>query len=77
MTRRNLVLVHSPLCGPGTWSALTPILEQRGWTVFVPDLHDDGEPPYYRQHVESIVAQTGSAYDAVFVGHSGAGALLP
>lgn len=34
---QTIVLVHSPLVGPGTWRKLTPLLEARGHSVLVPD----------------------------------------
>jgi hypothetical protein len=72
-----VVLVHSPICGPSTWSRLAPVLTARGWTVVVPDLDDDGRPPYWRQHADSVAAQVPSGLRPVLVAHSGAGALLP
>jgi len=77
VTDRSIVLVHSPLCGPSTWSRLAPVLAARGWTVVVPDLRDDGRPPYWRQHADSVAAQVPGDLAPVLVGHSGAGALLP
>lgn len=72
-----IVLVHSPICGPSTWSRLAPLLAARGWTVVVPDLSDGGRPPYWRQHADSVAAQVPPALRPVLVAHSGAGALLP
>jgi hypothetical protein len=77
---RSFVLVHSPLVGPVTWSALVPELERRGHRALVPDLDgDEGDPtPLWRQHVRPAADALRSAgADALLVGHSGAGALLP
>lgn len=71
-----IVLVHSPLCGPSTWSRLAPVLADRGWTVVVPDLSDDGGPPYWRAHADATAAQIPLG-PVILVAHSGAGALLP
>jgi pimeloyl-ACP methyl ester carboxylesterase len=77
-----LVLIHSPLVGPFTWSMIADELQQRQVETLVPALVDEGnrEAPYWQQHVDAVV----SALDAlptnlapVLVGHSGAGALLP
>ncbi len=77
-----LVLVHSPLVGPFTWSFIADELRDRQIETLVPALVDEGnqESPYWQQHVDAVV----SALDPlppnialVLVGHSGAGALLP
>ena len=36
--RPVLVLVHSPLVGPFSWSPVAEVLRRRGETVLVPDL---------------------------------------
>lgn len=77
MVTAAIVLVHSPLCGPSTWSRLAPVLAERGCTVVVPDLHDEGRPPYWRQHADSVAAQVAPGLRPVLVAHSGGGALLP
>jgi pimeloyl-ACP methyl ester carboxylesterase len=77
VTRPAIVLVHSPLCGPSTWSRLAPVLADRGWTVVRPDLDDDGRPPCWRQHADSVAAQVPRDRAPLLVAHSGAGALLP
>jgi len=77
-----LALVHSPLVGPFTWSLLAHHLQLSGYDVLVPTLTDNGEtpPPYWQQHATSVQqALTSIPLDRplVFVGHSGAGSLLP
>ncbi len=77
-----VVLIHSPLVGPLTWSLVGDELRRRGVGAVVPTLADaeDDKPPFWRQHaaavargIEAIPAGTA----IVLVGHSGAGPLLP
>ena len=76
------VLVHSPLVGPLTWSAVADALSRRGHTVVVPVLTtpDDAAGSVLHHHAEQIrvavEARTRTA-PVVLVGHSGAGPLLP
>jgi pimeloyl-ACP methyl ester carboxylesterase len=77
-----LTLVHSPLVGTFTWSLVARQLQSAGYDVLVPTLTDNGEtpPPYWQQHTTSVQqALTSIPLDRplVFVGHSGAGSLLP
>jgi pimeloyl-ACP methyl ester carboxylesterase len=74
------VLVHSPLVGPSTWSAVARELERRGRTVVVPSLVGvaDAAPPHWRHCVEAVEAATeGLSAPVALIGHSGAGPLLP
>src|SRR5207248_4809386 len=76
------LLVHSPLVGPFTWSPVADALRDRGLEAIVPVLADsEASPvPYWQQHAESVarpVAEVSEARPLVFVGHSGAGQLLP
>lgn len=77
----KLVLLHSPLVGPGTWRLLAPALAARGFAVAVPDYSDvmAGSPPYYSALVE--VARTATLSEAfdrtILIAHSGAGPLIP
>ena len=70
----KLVLLHSPLTGPGTWAALAPMLRDQGHSVIVPDLTPvlRGSGPFYPK-----LAETVDADGAVIIAHSGAGALVP
>ena len=72
----KLVLLHSPLVGPGSWDALAPVLRQRGHDVVVPDLSAimQGSPPYYSK---LAILAASAAQDSILVVHSGAGALVP
>ena len=72
-----LVLVHSPLVGPATWSGVAPLLAERGYDVRIADLGDtlnDG-PPYSHRQAE-VIARCAAGEPAILIGHSGAGALL-
>src|SRR6266700_4614281 len=77
-----IVLVHSPLVGPFTWSLVAKPLQADGFDVLVPTLTDSGEtpPPYWQQHTVSmqrVLASIPQDRPLVLVGHSGAGSLLP
>ncbi len=77
-----MVLVHSPLVGPFTWSLVAKSLQAGGFEVLVPVLTDGGEtpPPYWQQHAESVrqaLVSIPQEHPLVLVGHSGAGSLLP
>jgi hypothetical protein len=76
MTLR-LVLVHSPLVGPGTWRAVAGILAGDGYPVAVPDLTGTvaAGPPFIRPQAETIARAAGDG-PCVLAGHSGAGPLL-
>jgi pimeloyl-ACP methyl ester carboxylesterase len=77
-----IVLVHSPLVGPFTWSLVAKLLQADGFEVLVPTLTDSGEtpPPYWQQHaacVRQALVSTPQERPLALVGHSGAGSLLP
>ena len=77
-----VVLVHSPLVGPFTWSLVAKPLQADGFDVLVPALTDSGKtpPPYWQQHAASVqrtLASIPQERPLVLVGHSGAGPLLP
>ncbi len=77
-----IVLVHSPLVGPFTWSLVVQHLQATGFYTLVPALTDSGEtpPPYWQQHTKSVqqaLASIPQERPLVLVGHSGAGSLLP
>jgi hypothetical protein len=78
--RHAYVLVHSPITGPGTWEPVAAELDQRDIPATVPDLMDDGSPPFWRQHarcvVRSIAEDIEPGMPLVLVAHSGAGQLL-
>jgi hypothetical protein len=68
------VFIHSPLVGDLTWKRVARYLRERWVIALDPELRDD-----YRLYFGSTELKE-EAYpikDAVFVGHSGAGALLP
>ena len=77
-----VVLVHSPLVGPFTWSMVAERLQQRKVDVLVPKLtdRDDSNLPYWEQHTEAVkqtLADVRQDRRVALVGHSGAGPLLP
>lgn len=78
VTRPTIVLVHSPLVGPSTWTGSAGPLRDKGFGVVVPALAAvvDGEPPFYPRIAETVAGQVENR-PVVLVGHSGAGALLP
>jgi hypothetical protein len=73
----RLLLVHSPLVGPGTWDLVAAELAGRGWEVGVPDLTGTltTGPPYCVRQAE-VIARSTSGRPAILIGHSGAGPLL-
>ncbi len=74
---RQVVLVHAPLVGASTWKWVADELRAQGEDVVVPRLRVDsrsGNP--FDQLIEDIVSEV-SADEAVLVGHSGGGVLLP
>jgi hypothetical protein len=75
-----LVLVHSPVLGPTSWSPVASDLKVRGREALVPSLTgiDDAPVPRWRHGVKAVrAAVAGIASPIVLVGHSGAGPLLP
>jgi pimeloyl-ACP methyl ester carboxylesterase len=78
-----VVLVHSPLVGPFTWSLVSQRLQALGgFDVVVPTLTDSGvtPPPYWQQHaarVRQALTPIHQDHPLVLVGHSGAGPILP
>ena len=75
----TVVLVHSPLVGPSTWSATAEALRRNGFRCEVPDMTGVAAagPPYYPKFAEVGADVLDDSGDVVLVGHSGAGALLP
>jgi len=74
------VLVHSPLVGPSSWSAVARELERRGHQAVVPSLLGLGDAPprRWRECVAAarLVVRTLSG-PLVLAGHSRGGLLLP
>ncbi len=74
------VLVHSPLIGPVTWEPVAGELRGRDVVAVVPDLLDDGLPPFWRQHARSVVRaiaeEVAPGLPLVLVAHGGGGQLL-
>jgi hypothetical protein len=77
-----IVLLHSPLAGPGTWEPVARELVRRGHEVLRPELADaqGSGLPFWRQHAESAARELRPRLGdrpPVLAGHSGAGPLLP
>ena len=78
--RMTFVLIHSPLVGLVTWSLVAEELRARGYGVITPELTDNGESPFWRQHVDIVVEAFEAVADdepIILAGHSAAGLLLP
>jgi pimeloyl-ACP methyl ester carboxylesterase len=77
----SVLLVHSPLVGPSSWTAAARILAGRGFAVAVPDLTGlavTTDRPRWRVAVDTVAAAAEPLDGTVaVVGHSGAGAFLP
>lgn len=80
MPEPTIVLVHSPLVGPGTWAGVAETLRARGRDVTVPSLTGvaDAPEPQWEHVVERARHAAQEARGpVVLAGHSGAGLLLP
>jgi hypothetical protein len=77
---RSLLLVHSPLVGPSSWTAVADLARADGRTVALPDLTGvtTVDAPRWRFLVETAAGAAEHLSGPVdVVGHSGAGAYLP
>ncbi len=77
-----IILVHSPLVSPFTWSGVAERLRQQKFDVLVPNLttHEHEGLPYWKQCADAVkqaLAQVSPERRVVLVAHSGAGPLLP
>jgi pimeloyl-ACP methyl ester carboxylesterase len=78
----TIVLIHSPLVGPSTWSLVAGHLVGRGVRVLVPVFHgtEETHAPWWKQQADAVARQLAplpADQPLVLVGHSGAGPLLP
>lgn len=73
----HFVLVHSPLVGPTTWKWVAEELRSDGHTVVVPAASRSTLSAGWEGFVSDVAGHAANTSDAVFVGHSGAGPLLP
>jgi pimeloyl-ACP methyl ester carboxylesterase len=76
------VLVHSPLCGPGTWQSTAQALRALGHDAIVPAFtSDEANPtPLWQQQAHMItqhLQELDTEQPLIWVGHSGAGLRLP
>ena len=73
----DVVLVHSPLVGPGTWGPVAAELGRRGRLVAVPVLGPDALPDW-RLWIDEVCRIVCAMPGRIMVaGHSGGGILLP
>lgn len=76
----SFLLVHSPIVGPDTWQPVAEQLRGRGTRAWVPRLRDGGPEPFWRQHVNAVMAvaqaEVAAGATVTVAGHSGAGQLL-
>lgn len=80
MAEPTLVLIHSPLVGPGTWELVADELRRHGRETVIPSLLGVAEAPVpqWRHCVAAVRAATEElGGSVVLVGHSGAGPLMP
>jgi hypothetical protein len=73
----SFTLVHSPLVGPLSWSAVEVELRKRGHAVQVPSLVSAATSGRWLACVDAAVGGAARGDDQVLVGHSGAGPLMP
>lgn len=76
----SILLIHSPLVGPSTWTSSADLMRSHGFEVRVPDLTGVAEasPPRWEVFVGTAAEAAGMLDGEVaVVGHSGAGAFLP
>jgi len=76
----SVALIHSPFTSAVIWGGAADAMRARGFTVLVPEVLDDDEPPYASHFVARVSQQLQIAAPGerlVLVGHGGAGPLLP
>ena len=73
----QLLLVHSPLVGCGTWDPVADVLAGDGYAVTVPDMASAvaAGPPYHLRQAQ-VIADCAAGQPAILIGHSRAGPLL-
>jgi len=72
----ELVLLHSPLVGPGFWRPVSEVLQAR-WHCWLPAVANDDELASWRDWPSAATAELSIGPGAIVVGHSAAGFLLP
>jgi pimeloyl-ACP methyl ester carboxylesterase len=77
--RTTVVLIHSPLVGPFTWQPVATVLRNRGYKVVVPALSLAKGPPFFANLAAQATSELRAepAESALYVAHSGAGAIIP
>lgn len=80
---RPFILVHGPLIGPFTWVPVAAELRKLGASAVIPALNSPAarQGTYWEHHCKEFALELGDVSmdtgEAVLVGHSGAGPLLP
>jgi hypothetical protein len=73
----RFVLVHSPVVGPATWRWVGEALAARGHPVKVPAVSQGITRQGWEAFASAVAAQADAGDQAILIGHSGAGPLLP
>lgn len=75
----RIILVHSPITGPGLWAGVRDALWSMGLRAYIARLPaaEHIQPPFWLCHAAGVAAALPNEDSIVLVGHSGAGALLP
>lgn len=76
----SVALIHSPFTSAVTWGGVADAMRAKGFTVVVPEVLDDDEPPYASRFVARVSQQLqleAPGERLVLVGHGGSGPLLP
>ena len=63
-------LVHGAWHGPWCWDRLTPLLQERGYEVIVPDLPSEDTELGLEDYADAIERALGDADDVILVPHS-------
>lgn len=79
MSSPRIILVHSPITGPGVWEGVRDALWHMDLRTYIARLPaaEHIHPPYWLCHAAGVAAGLPEEESIVLVGHSGAGALLP
>jgi hypothetical protein len=76
--KATLVLAHSPLVSAIFWQPAAEELRRRGWKCVVPTVAvSGGTLPSWNEWPARLIEAIGPTADAILVGHSAAGLLLP
>lgn len=76
----SVALIHSPFTSAVVWGTAADELRAHGFTVVVPEVLDDDNPPFASHFIARVAQQLhldAPGEHLVLVGHDGAGPLLP